>query len=136
MRDRMEELGISIQQLASRTEVVYETIRKAIAGDQPPSRKLLRDICAELDLDFEEVHAIQVEEKLQKKYPDALAKLAGKDPELQPLDQQWKLLTPEQREHILLLARSYASENLIRKKSSKSLQIRPELAKARTAKER
>lgn len=129
---RMEEMGLTPKQLAEETEVVYETIRKVITGDQPPSKKLLRDICAVLRLEFDELYSVQVEEKLQRKFPQALAKLAKRDPELLPIEERWRLLTIEQKEHIILLAKSYASENLLRKKSSgRSAQSRFEIAKPR-----
>jgi transcriptional regulator with XRE-family HTH domain len=134
---RMEEIGLTPRQLAEETEVVYETIRKAITGDQPPSKKLLRDICVVLGLEFEELYAVQVEEKLQSKFPKALAKLAKRDPELLPIEERWRLLTTEQKEHIILLAKSYASENLLKKKSSaRSYQSRFEITKPRVRPDR
>ena len=93
-------------------------------------KKLLRDICAVLGLEFEELYAVQVEEKLESEFPKALAKLAKRDPRILPSKSVGGCFSDDEKEHIILLAKSYASENLLKKKSSAgSYQSRFEITK-------
>lgn len=109
LRNRMGEKGLSITDLAAAAEVVYETARKVVNGERSPSKRLLRDICACLTLDFDEHYKMLVAQQITRKFGGMPARLAGKNPELQSIEELWRFLLPEEKEHITWLVRQYAS---------------------------
>jgi transcriptional regulator with XRE-family HTH domain len=121
---RSRELDLSVKEVADKVEVVYETMRKVVSGDRPPSKRLLRDICRVLKLDFDSLNALLVGQKL-KKYGDVPAQLAGKNPELAKIEEVWDFLTPEQKDHVNWLVESLAQQNASSRKSPRHLRSKP-----------
>ncbi len=113
LRKRMGEKGISIIDLANAADVVYETARKVVTGERNPSKRLLRDICVFLVLDFDDHHKMLVAQQITKKFGGIPAKLAGKNPEMQSIENLWGFLLPEEKEHITWLVRQYALRSKI-----------------------
>lgn len=106
----MGEAGLSISELASKTEVVYETIRKIVSGEQPPSKRLLVDICSTLKLDFDLCHEMLIAQKIKAKYGTLPSKMAKKNPQLQPIEDNWSFLSEDEQNHILNLVHLYARQ--------------------------
>ena len=104
---RMKELPLSSRQLADAVEVHYETMRYILKGDRPPPKRLLRDICRVLTLDFEAMNDILTMELIKRQFGSVPA-LRKNDPELQSIEGAWPLLLPEEKEHIVLLVEKYA----------------------------
>jgi len=108
---RMQDKGITAYELAKSTEVVYETVRKILNGQQPPSKRLLREICSFLNLDFEQAYRTLVHQKLIQKHGREIAVLSKRNPELQPLEDSWLLLTTQQKQHVIWLVEKYVQDN-------------------------
>jgi transcriptional regulator with XRE-family HTH domain len=107
---RMGEMGVSISELAERTEVVYETVRRIVSGQQPPSKRLLVDICNVLKLDFDRCNEMLVAEKIKAKFGAVPLRMAKKNPQLQPIEDSWGFLTEQEKAHILTLVDLYARQ--------------------------
>jgi len=105
---RMKGRGISIHQLADATGVCYERARTAVTGDEPPGKRLLLDICRVLKMDPEPMTEMLITEQMKRKHGRLPARLAGRNPELQPIEELWQLLLPEEKEHIVWLVGRYA----------------------------
>lgn len=120
----MRELDLSIKDLASQAEVVYESIRQIVTGDRPPSKRLLRDICSVLKLDFKYLNRLLDNQKLEK-LGGVPVELATRNPELGRLERRWEFLTPEQREHVIWLVESFAQKNTVPLKSPRQLRSKP-----------
>jgi transcriptional regulator with XRE-family HTH domain len=101
---------LSVQQLADATGVVYETIRGIVAGDRPPSKLLLREICRVLRLDLAATDEMLVTEQMKRKFGRVPARFVGKSPDLQPIEELWPLLSPDEREHIAWLVGHFAEK--------------------------
>jgi len=114
---QMKERELSIHQLADATDVGYERARTAVTGDEPPGKRLLRDICRVLELDLEAMTEMLITEQMKRKYGRVPARLAGKNPELQEIEELWQLLLPDEKEHIAWLVGQYAKRR-IRKQES------------------
>jgi transcriptional regulator with XRE-family HTH domain len=109
---RIKDLDLDVTQVAIRIGVEYETLRKVVKGDRPPARRVLRDLCPELNLDFQELENIIVVDKLSRKHPGALLHIAGlADPEIIAIARQWASLSDEQRQHIRWLIEKFIEEN-------------------------
>ena len=109
---RIEDLDRDVAWAASRIDVEYETLRKVVKGDRPPARRLLRDLCRELHLDFHELDTIVVVDKLRQRHPWALLHIAGvAEPEIVAIAHQWPLLSDDQREHVRWLVAKFVEDN-------------------------
>ena len=99
---------MSVHELKDATAVCYERARTAVTGDSPPGKHLLRDICRVLQLDFAAANEMLITEEMRRKYGRVPARLAGRNPELEPVEELWQFLTPEEKEHITWLVHRYA----------------------------
>ena len=109
---RIKDLGLDVMQVATRIGVEYETLRKVVKGDRPPARRVLRDLCRELNLDLQELENIVVVDKLRQKHPGVLLHIAGvANPEIIAIARQWPSLSDEQRQHIRWLIAKFIEEN-------------------------
>jgi hypothetical protein len=103
IHNRMRAKGLSAHQLADATEVVYETIRGIVAGDRPPGKLLFREICRVIDLDFVTANKMLTAEQMKRKFGCVATPPGGRNPELQPIEERWPFLLPEEKEHIIWL---------------------------------
>src|SRR5215471_16323240 len=108
---RMNERDITIKDLAARSGLTYEHIRKLVKGEAYPSRLALREVCRALALDFEEMDKLGVADRLERKYGGIPHALAGRHPELSLLARWWDLLTDEQKTSFRIQIRSVAESN-------------------------
>jgi transcriptional regulator with XRE-family HTH domain len=108
---RMNERDLSIRNLAERTGLTYEHIRKLVKGAAYPSRLALREICRILELPEGEMQQQIVADRLEKKYGGIPHALAGKHPELSLLARWWDLLTPAQKDMFRIQIKSIAEAN-------------------------
>jgi transcriptional regulator with XRE-family HTH domain len=108
---RMSELGLTLRQVAERTGLTYEHIRKLVKGEAYPSKLALREVCRVLDLDIATMETLAVADRVESKYGGIPHALAGKHPELSLLAPWWDLLTPEQKDSFRVQIRSVAEAN-------------------------
>jgi len=103
---KMEERGVSINDVAKSTGVSYEHMRRVARG-VVPSRFILKAICDELKLPFKQLQELADEAKMREKYGDLPLKLAGKTPSLEPLERIWSKLSEQQQEDLIYMAKSW-----------------------------
>lgn len=111
LTQRMNELDVTIRQLAERASLTYEHIRKLVKGAAYPSKLALLEVCRVLTLDPVEMETLAVADRVEKKYGGIPHALAGKHPELSLLAPWWDLLTEEQKTSFRLQIRSVAEAN-------------------------
>ena len=105
--DRMDERGVTINQLAEKLDIVYEHTRRIVRGIVVPSKFVLKAICEELKLPYKELLDMAKEAKMMDEYGDVALKLAGKKPSMQPLERIWDDLTTEQQKDIISMAQGW-----------------------------
>lgn len=111
LADRMNELELTIKDVASRSGLTYEHVRKLVKGEAYPSRLALRELCQVLKLEHGEMNELAVADRLEKKYGGIPHALAGRHPELSLLERWWDLLTEDQKESFRIQIRSVAESN-------------------------
>ncbi|HUK86717.1 MAG TPA: helix-turn-helix transcriptional regulator [Terriglobales bacterium] len=109
--ERMNQLDLTLRQVAERTGLTYEHVRKLAKGAAFPSRLALRELCRVLALDLAEMDRRAVADRLERKYGGIPHALAGKHPELSLLAPWWDLLTEEQKTSFRIQIRSVAESN-------------------------
>src|ERR1051325_6488060 len=103
---RMNELDLSIRDVASSSGLTYEHVRKLVKGEAYPSRLALRELCRVLTLDHSQMDELAIADRLEKKYGGIPHALAGRHPELSLLEQWWDVLTEEQKDSFRIQIRS------------------------------
>ncbi len=109
--ERMNQLDLTIRQLAERSGLTYEHIRKLAKGEAFPSRLALRQLCLLLGLEPGEMERLAVADRIEKKYGGIPHALAGKHPELSLLAPWWDRLTREQKTSFRIQIKSVAESN-------------------------
>jgi transcriptional regulator with XRE-family HTH domain len=108
---RMNQLDLTIRQLAERTGLTYEHIRKLVKGAAYPSKLALREVCTALQLEATEMERLAVADRIEKKFGGIPHALAGNHPELSLLAPWWDMLTEEQKSFFRIEIRSVAQSN-------------------------
>lgn len=108
---RMNELDLTVRQLAERAGLSYEHIRKLVKGAASPSRLTLRELCRVLQMDANQMQSLAVADRIEKKYGGIPHALAGKHPELSLLAPWWDKLTEEQKTSFRIQIKSVAEAN-------------------------
>ena len=62
--ERMNAQDLTIKDVAARSGLTYEHIRKLVKGEAYPSRLALHELCRVLSLDFEEMDHLAVADRL------------------------------------------------------------------------
>lgn len=109
--ERMNQLDLTIRQLAQRTGLTYEHIRKLAKGEAYPSRLALQELCRVLQLEPSRMETLAVADRIEKKYGGIPHALAGRHPELSLLAPWWDMLTQEQKDFFRIEIRSVAEAN-------------------------
>lgn len=109
--ERMNQLDLTIRQLAQRTGLTYEHIRKLAKGEAHPSRLALQELCRALQLEPARLETLAVADRIEKKYGGIPHALAGQHPELSLLAPWWDMLTGEQKDFFRIEIRSVAEAN-------------------------
>ncbi|HTM40231.1 MAG TPA: helix-turn-helix transcriptional regulator [Terriglobales bacterium] len=109
--ERMNQQDLTIRQLAQRTGLTYEHIRKLAKGEAHPSRLALQELCRALQLEPARWETLAVADRIEKKYGGIPHALAGHHPELSLLAPWWDVLTEEQKEFFRIEIRSVAEAN-------------------------
>lgn len=111
LQKRMDEVGVSIRDVALNTGATYEHIRRIVRGLVTPSKYLLKEICVFLQMDLSEAQELVAADQLTKKYGTMPERLAGKIEDLQPLEILWPYLTDEQKQTLTVQAKTLVERN-------------------------
>jgi transcriptional regulator with XRE-family HTH domain len=107
----MEARGLAIKDLAAMLDVTYEHARRLVRGEGVPSRPLIRRLAEALHLSFDDLNRLATADKIRMKFGTVPLELAGKNPELEPIERVWTHLTPDQKRDATTLVTSWAAAN-------------------------
>jgi transcriptional regulator with XRE-family HTH domain len=111
LTERMNELDLTIRQVAAKTGMSYEHIRKLVKGATHPSRLALHEVCRVLGLNLKAITNLAVADRIEKKYGGIPHELQGDHPELSLLSPWWDLLSEEQKASFQIQMKSVAESN-------------------------
>jgi transcriptional regulator with XRE-family HTH domain len=111
---RMEDLNLSIRDLAVRIDISYEHCRGIVRGKTTPSKHILKILCEALDLPPKEMERIRTADKIREKYGNIPLELSAKNPELEPIERIWNLLSNQHKSDLIAIARAYAQQDQAR----------------------
>lgn len=111
LQDKMDEKGLDIRGLAEQAETTYEYVRKMLRGLALPSKYMLKVLCANLGMNEREMEKLLVADRIRMKYGKIPALLAGKNPELEPIERVWGSLSAGHKEDLIRMAQTWAKHD-------------------------
>jgi transcriptional regulator with XRE-family HTH domain len=111
IQERMDELGLSIKDVADKAESTYEHIRKITRGTSFPSKYFIRVLAEVLDMDKQELEELVAVDQIMHKYGKTLNRVIGKNPELDPIEKVWSKLTKDQKADFISQITAVARRN-------------------------
>src|SRR5438874_506160 len=93
MSQRMEELNLSIGDLAKQVGATYEHVRSLVRGNSVPSRLMVESLAKALRMDKAELERFATADRISAKYGKIPLELSGKNPEMEPLERVWHYLS-------------------------------------------
>jgi transcriptional regulator with XRE-family HTH domain len=103
--------NLTLRDVAAKTRVTYEHIRKLIRQEANPSESMMDKLATLLDLDLEETMEIVTADKIEHKYGKMPAILAKKNPELETIEKEWPYLDQWMKEALNTMARNFGRES-------------------------
>lgn len=119
---RMLELKLTLRDLAAETGTTYEHVRKIMKGDTVPSRFMVQALAGALKMNQSEVERLATADRIRLKFGKIPLELAGKNPELEPLEHIWKHLTEEHKADLIAQAQAWAQRDRDKEPKKRSRQ--------------
>lgn len=113
--EAMTDQGMSVRDLSIKVDTTYENIRRITKGESIPSKFVLKAICDALKLNYKEAERLANADRMVKKFGTVPMELAGKNPELEPLERIWKWLDDNQKQDLIMMAQGWAKRNKVGK---------------------
>ena len=80
LEEAIENSGMSMNEVAGRSESTYEHLRKLVKSMAYPSKDMLRRLCKVLKLDFDNMSELVTLDKMQKQFGGNPIEMAGSHP--------------------------------------------------------
>jgi|SRR5579863_7655305 len=113
MRERMEERGISVRELSSFIQCSYENTRHIVHGRRRIPEPVARLICEYLEIQPEEFDRLQ-------NLDQSRLQAASLNHSFTPMERFWAYLSEEHRQDLVCLARRWAGQDRVAKRSGES----------------
>jgi|SRR5947208_3096323 len=108
---RMQELKLSIADVAEKVGTSYEHVRKIAKGDTVPSKFMVQALSEALKLDRGQLERLATADRIRVKFGTIPLELARKNPELEPLERFWKDLSQEHKADLVAQAQAWAKRD-------------------------
>jgi len=112
----MEELNLSIADLAEKVGATYEHVRSLVRGKSVPSKLMVDALAKALKMDSAELERLATADRIRVKFGKIPLELAGKNPEMEPLERVWKHLSEEHKADLIAQAQAWARRDREAKK--------------------
>lgn len=111
IQQAMDKKKLSIREVAEKLGTTYEHVRGVVRGLTVPSDLALKELCRALDIDFGAVAKLVVADRILAKYGTIPLELAGKNPELEPIERVWDRLSNEHKSTLVMMAQTFANKD-------------------------
>ena len=118
LADALALKGFSLRGLARETGMSYEHARRLARGIALPSPMALRSLCRVLALDETEMAKLVAGDEIRHRYGGIPYEIAGKNPELEPVERYWPQLSAAQKEIVLDLLKTMVRRNRAKEQDS------------------
>lgn len=108
---RMEHIGMDINTLAVTADITYEHARGIVRGIRVPSKRVLKDIAAALDIPYDTVDGIATAARIRHRFGDVSELIGHKKAGMEPIERVWDKLNDDQKATLVDMARSMAKRS-------------------------
>ena len=106
--EQIEKLGLSIKEVAEKVGSSYHHIRNVVRGNIVPSRLMAKALAEALGIDPQDLERDAVADRIRIKFGNMPFEIAGKNPELVPIERVWDKLSEEHKQDIISIVRTFA----------------------------
>jgi len=107
----MDVQGLSIRDVAEKAGSTYEHVRNIVRGNVVPSKHYLRTLVDVLSLDLKEMEKLATADRIRTKYGKIPLELAGKNPELEPIERAWSHLSDQHKQDLVAMAQTFSKRD-------------------------
>lgn len=111
MQKHMDALNLSIRDVAEKAGSTYEYTRKLVRGLSLPSKYMINTLATVLGWDAAEMHRLMTSDRIRKEHGDIPLELAGKNPEILPIERAWEFLTQQEKDIILAQVQTFVRQH-------------------------
>lgn len=111
LREAMAGRKLDIRAVSVATGVTYEHIRQVANGNVLPSANTARKVATVVGIDPTEAENLTARDKIRKKYGKEISQITSKNPELEPIEQRWHRLSPDQKRMLIQLVETMADSD-------------------------
>jgi transcriptional regulator with XRE-family HTH domain len=97
--------GLTLRALAQKTSYSYEQMRKLYLGTSAPSPLLVKELSKILGMDVEQAQQAATQDRMERRYGKQGLKALGRDPRLAAFDAVAALLTDQELQTVITVAR-------------------------------
>jgi transcriptional regulator with XRE-family HTH domain len=108
---RMRELKLSIADVAKKLGTSYEHIRKLAKGQVVPSKSMVKSLAVVLKIEANEFERVAIADRIRLKFGTIPLEMAGKNPELEPLERVWNHLSQDHKADLIAQAEAWAKRD-------------------------
>jgi transcriptional regulator with XRE-family HTH domain len=111
LTERMRDLKLSIRDIAAKVGTSYEHVRSVVNGKAVPSDLMARALADALKINKEELKRVVTADRIRKKFGTIPLEIAGKNPELEPLERVWNHLSQNHKADLIAQAEAWAKRD-------------------------
>jgi len=111
LNEHMQKLKMSIADLAEKLGISYEHVRSMVKGNTLPSKLMVQALADALKIKHEELDRVVTHDRIRVKFGTIPLELAGKNPELEPLERVWKHLSQDHKADLIAQAEAWAKRD-------------------------
>lgn len=108
---RMRDLHLSIRDVSAKVGTSYEHVRSVVTGNALPSDLMARALAETLKIKKEELERLLTADRIRRKFGTIPLEIAGKNPELEPLERVWNHLSQDHKADLIAQAEVWAKRD-------------------------
>ncbi len=107
----MRELKLSLRDVSTKVGTSYEHVRSIVRGIVVPSDAMAEALAGALKIKKEELQRVITADRIRVKFGTIPLELAGKNPELEPLERVWNHLSQDHKADLIAQAQAWAKRD-------------------------
>ncbi len=108
---RMRELKLSLKDVSTKVGTSYEHVRSIVRGIVVPSDAMAEALAGALKIKKAELQRVITADRIRVKFGTIPLELAGKNPELEPLERVWNHLSQDHKADLIAQAQAWAKRD-------------------------
>lgn len=108
---RMRDLKLPLKDVATKVGTSYEHVRNIVRGNALPSNTMAEALAKALKIKKEELERVITADRIRIKFGTIPLELAGKNPELEPLERVWNQLSQDHKADLIAQAQAWAKRD-------------------------